>query len=248
MGKIFDLDNPLMRGLSRLADVMWLNILTMLLCIPVITAGASLTAMHYVLIKMVRNEDAYITKSFFKSFKLNFKQATITWLIMLLVIIILAADFMIIKNSGDSFPKALKVLIGAITFFLYMVSLYVFPLLARFDNSIKTTLKNAILLAIVGFPRTVAMIACTLIPFALLYLFNIKIIPILVLFGIAGPAYLCALFYNKLFLKLEPEQITEEETEEEELSRAIKQLDEDEKKAASEEISASEKDSSEGKK
>ena len=69
MGKFFDLDSPIMRTLNRLADLMWLNILTLLCCLPIITAGASLTAMHYVLLKMVRNEESYISRAFFKSFK-----------------------------------------------------------------------------------------------------------------------------------------------------------------------------------
>ena len=73
--KIFDLDSPLMNVLNKMADLMWLNILTLICCIPVITAGAALTSMHYVALKIVRNEESYITRSFFKSFKTNFRQA-----------------------------------------------------------------------------------------------------------------------------------------------------------------------------
>ena len=78
--KIFDLDSPLMNVLNKMADLMWLNILTLICCIPVITAGAALTSMHYVALKIVRNEESYITRSFFKSFKTNFRQATLIWL------------------------------------------------------------------------------------------------------------------------------------------------------------------------
>ena len=83
MGKIFSLDSPFVQFMNRVADIMWLNILFVICCIPVITIGASVTAMYYVTLKMVRNEESYITKSFFKSFKLNFKQATAIWLIIL---------------------------------------------------------------------------------------------------------------------------------------------------------------------
>ena len=83
MGKLFDLDSPLMRVLSKMADLMILNLLMIVLCLPIVTAGAAFTAMHYVLLKMVRDEDSYLLKSFFKSFKLNFRQATIIWAIML---------------------------------------------------------------------------------------------------------------------------------------------------------------------
>ena len=79
--KFFNLDSPVMQALGKMADLMWLNILTLICCIPVVTAGASLTAMHYMALKIVRNEECYITKGFFKSFKENFKQATLIWLL-----------------------------------------------------------------------------------------------------------------------------------------------------------------------
>lgn len=81
MDKIFNLDSPVMQALNKVADLIWLNILTMVCCIPIITVGAALTAQHYVVLKMVRNREGYITRSFFKSFKANFKQATCIWLI-----------------------------------------------------------------------------------------------------------------------------------------------------------------------
>ena len=68
MSKIFDIDSPFMRALTRVADLMILNFLMLLCCIPVITAGAGFTGMHYVLLKMVRNEEGYIARGFFKKF------------------------------------------------------------------------------------------------------------------------------------------------------------------------------------
>ena len=76
--KIFDLDSPLMNVLNKMADLMWLNILTLICCIPIITAGAAFTSMHYVALKIVRNEESYITRSFFKSFKTNFVQVVLS--------------------------------------------------------------------------------------------------------------------------------------------------------------------------
>ena len=62
MGKLFDLENPVMRGLSRLADMMILNLLTLLLCLPVFTAGSALTAMYYVELKWARKEEGYTVR------------------------------------------------------------------------------------------------------------------------------------------------------------------------------------------
>ena len=125
--KIFDLDSPLMNVLNKMADLMWLNILTLICCIPVITAGAALTSMHYVALKIVRNEESYITRSFFKSFKTNFRQATLIWLLLMLVAAILGGDYYIITKSGMQFSQVLVVLIMAAGVLVICTSLYVFP-------------------------------------------------------------------------------------------------------------------------
>ena len=82
---IFEEGSPFIRFLNRMADLLIINLLTLLMCVPVITAGASLTAMHYVLLKMARDEEGYIVRSYFKSFKENFLQATGMWLIFLVL-------------------------------------------------------------------------------------------------------------------------------------------------------------------
>ena len=157
--KIFDLDSPLMNVLNKMADLMWLNILTLICCIPVITAGAALTSMHYVALKIVRNEESYITRSFFKSFKTNFRQATLIWLLLMLVAAILGGDYYIITKSGMQFSQVLVVLIMAAGVLVICTSLYVFPVLAKFDNTILNTIKNAFFMAIGNLPRTLLMAA-----------------------------------------------------------------------------------------
>ena len=71
MGRLFNLDNPVMNALNKLADLIILNFLTMICCIPIFTIGASATALHYVALKIVRDEETYIIKGFFKSFRQN---------------------------------------------------------------------------------------------------------------------------------------------------------------------------------
>ena len=67
--KFLNLDSPLMQGLGKMADLMWLNVLTLIYCLPIVTIGASLTAMNYMALKLARNEECYITRGFCKSFK-----------------------------------------------------------------------------------------------------------------------------------------------------------------------------------
>ena len=93
MSSLFNMDSPIMRFLSRVCDIMILNILCIVFCIPIITAGASVTAMYTVTLKMVRGEESYIFKGFLKAFKENLKQSTIIWLIMAAVGIFIYIDY-----------------------------------------------------------------------------------------------------------------------------------------------------------
>ena len=208
--KIFDLDSPLMNVLNKMADLMWLNILTLICCIPVITAGAALTSMHYVALKVVRNEASYITRSFFKSFKTNFRQATLIWLLLMLVAAILGGDYYIITKSGMQFSQVLVVLIMAAGVLVICTSLYVFPVLAKFDNTIMGTIRNAFIMSILQLPKTVVMFVMAFFPL-IIYLVSLRLIPIIFLFGFSLPAYASAMLYNKFFQKLEDQLLSEQE-------------------------------------
>ncbi len=199
---LFDLDSPLMNVLNKIADLMWLNILTLICCIPVFTAGASLTAMHYIALKIVRNEEGYITKGFFKSFKENFRQGTIIWLILLLVIAVFVGDFYIIAQSGIEFHVILKILVMAMAVLVLCTATFVFPVLAKFGNTIRRTIQNAFIMSILQFPKTVLMIMLGIAP-VIIALLSVKTWPIVLLFGLSVPAWISAMLYNKFFQKYE---------------------------------------------
>ena len=199
--KIFDLDSPLMNVLNKMADLMWLNILTLICCIPIITAGAAFTSMHYVALKIVRNEESYITRSFFKSFKTNFRQAALIWLLILLIAAVLGGDYYIITKSGIQFSSVLVVLIMAAAVLVICTTLYVFPVLAKFDNTIMGTIRNAFIMSILQLPKTLVMLVMAFFPL-IIYLVSLRLIPIIFLFGFSLPAYASAMLYNKFFQKL----------------------------------------------
>mgnify|MGYP001155675585 CR=1 FL=1 len=201
MGKLFDLDSPVMRALNRVTDLLWLNFLVLICCLPVITAGAAFTAAHYVCLKMCRDEESYITREYFKSFKLNFKQSTLIWLLVLLVTFILGADYYIIKNVDLNIPKILQgVMVAAGVLFLFM-SLWVFAVQSRFENKVFRTMKNALSLSIAQLPRTFLMIILHLLPIVCLLIY--RIMPLFFFFGFSVPIFFSAKLYNKMFKKLE---------------------------------------------
>lgn len=204
MGKIFDLDSPVMRFLSRMADLMILNLVIVVCCLPIITIGASITAMHYVMLKIARGEDGYIVKDFFKSFKLNFKQSTVIWLIMLLLIAVFAGDYLILNYGGIEFPKGMGMALAVVAVLVFIVSTYIFPVLARFDNSIKNTIKNGCMMSIIAAPKAVLMAILTVSPVILAILVP-ALLPLVILFGISFPGFLCAKLYSQTFRRFEPE-------------------------------------------
>lgn len=207
--KLFDVDSPLMQGLNKMADLLWLNVLTVICCLPVVTIGASLTALNYMALKIARDEECYITRGFFKSFRENFKQATVIWLIFLAVIIVLVLDFRIMLASEAEISVFMQTLMGASALFGLFAFMFVFPLLAKFDNPVRKTIKNAFLVSAVQFPKTILMIILYAIP-VLLFFFVYFAVPLSLMFGLSVPAWLSAKLYSKFFRKLE-NQILEKE-------------------------------------
>lgn len=217
MGRFFNMDNKFFVFMGKVADLCMLNLLCIACCIPVVTAGASLTALYYVTMKMVRNEEAYIFRSFFKSFKENFKQATIINVIMLIVAVLLYLDTNIAGNMGQTTGKILRMIFAVFTLLYVMVLLYVYPVLAKFYNSIKNTFKNAFLMAIRHLPFTFLMLLICACPILILFIpsfqIQMSLIMLVILFGPAVIAYGNSHFFVKIFDKYIPKELTPEETE-----------------------------------
>jgi len=161
MGKFFNLDSPLMRFMTKLADLMILNLLFLITCIPVITIGAAWTSLYYVTLKMVKDEESGIIRSYFRSFKQNFRQATILWLGILVIAAVLVLDLVILARIDSPVAAAMNMGIGILAILGFLVLQYLFPLLAKFDAGTVQTLKNACILAVAHLPRTLLMAFCS---------------------------------------------------------------------------------------
>lgn len=210
MGRFFNMDNKFFVFMGRLADLCMLNILCIICCIPVITAGASLTALYYVTMKMVRNEESYIFRSFFKSFKQNFRQATVINLIMLAAAALLYLDTRITKAMADPMGKILAMIFALFTMIYVIILLYLYPVLAKFYNSVKNTFKNALLMGIRHLPYTFLMLAVCASPLLILFIPSFQVqmflILVLILIGPALVAYCNSHFFVRIFDKYIPEE------------------------------------------
>lgn len=162
MSKLFRMDSPLMRFLTKIADLMVLNILFCVTSIPLITIGASWTALYSVTLKMVRDEEGSVSRSYFRSFRQNFRQATMLWLGVLVVLALLVLDIRVLNGmAGGTAPGLLRVGVEILALLGIMVLQYLFPSLARFEASLADTLKNACMMALAHLPKTALMTAAT---------------------------------------------------------------------------------------
>lgn len=160
MSKLFRMDSPLMRFLTKIADLMVLNILFCVTSIPLITIGASWTALYSVTLKMVRDEEGSVSRSYFRSFCQNFRQATLLWLGVLVVLALLVLDIRVLNGMAEgTAPGLLRVGVEILALLGIMVLQYLFPSLARFEASLADTLKNACMMALAHLPKTALMTA-----------------------------------------------------------------------------------------
>ncbi len=204
---MFNPDSKLMIFLGKLADIVILNLLVIICSIPVFTIGAVWTSLYYVTIKMAKNEESYIFQEFFKSFKQNFKQATLIWLMNLAVILVYIADVVIVTRSTPGTRWGiLFILTMMVGIVLFSAMIYIYPVLSHFENNILNTVKNGFLLSIASLPYTVLFIAIIAFPFVSVFTnVGAYIMPVVILLGIAGPAYLCSVVgWVRIFKKISP--------------------------------------------
>ncbi len=217
MSSLFNMDSPIMRFLSRVCDIMILNILCIICCIPIITVGASVTAMYSITLKMVRGEESYIFKGFFKAFKENFKQSTIIWLITAAIGIFIYIDYRATAFLPRNMSTIFQILIGALSILYFMILVYIFPYTARFINNTKNIFKNSLLIAILNLPWTILLIIIPLGLGVITLLTTTTLIYgslIWLLLGFASVAYVCSIILRKVFEKYEPHDEEENEISE----------------------------------
>lgn len=196
-------DSPLMRLLSKAADLIWLNILCLLCSLPVFTIGASFTAMQTIFYRLLHNEDVYVTREYFASFARSFKQATLVWLIFLFIYAFLGFDYLFLIDDSDAFGFFLKTVAAILLVIVFLVSLYVFPILSRYENTTKETLKNACIIAISHPFRSIIMLLVFAFSIFVEIIMSFKLLPVLFAFCISVPFYFCSMVYMPIFDKLD---------------------------------------------
>lgn len=207
----FNYDNMFIRMLSRVGDAMLLSILFVLFSVPVVTFGASCTAMYYTAMKGITGDGGYVWKYFIKSFKENFKQSTVMWLMFAVVFGILGVDvwFWMAQWKTNHIGMAKPFLFVSVVLLSLasIMFLYVFPLQAKFENAVKVQMRNAFLIGIKYFPTTVLLLLISVVAVWFFYYLPVVAVVVFVLIGFGALGYLYAYFMLKCFKPYLPETI-----------------------------------------
>lgn len=160
---MFSPDSKFMTVVSRFADLLLLNLVFLLTCLPVFTIGAAVTALYTMCFRLMREEYSGLLRSYFSAFKSNFRQATCIWLLLLLIVCP-ALFYFYVLFSMDSLLRYFGFLFILISLLAAMTASYVFPWISQFENTTGQALKNALILSISYLPRTLAIVAINLVP------------------------------------------------------------------------------------
>lgn len=169
MNKLFDINNPFFKFMSKFFDLMVLSLIFTVCCIPIVTIGPAITALYYSTVKNVRRDRSYAYKEFFHSFKRDFRQSIISWLIILGVTIVILLDIRILNVSQDKTIGPFRIVYLVAIALIAFITMYVFPLISRFTLSMKDLFKLAFFLSLKYFPETILSLVILAAGFVALY-------------------------------------------------------------------------------
>lgn len=158
-----------MKAMSRIGDLLILNFLFLLTCLPFFTIGAASSAMYTVCFRFGTDRESGLLKSYFIAFRDNFKQSTALWL----VILFCGCTAFLNTYLFYLMPGAIRyafILFAILFVLVLLLSAYAFPLVSQFNNHVASTLRNALILSLAYLPRSVLIVALNVFPFALIML------------------------------------------------------------------------------
>lgn len=167
MQALFSPDSRFMRIMSRVADLILLNLCYLLTCVPLFTIGAASAALYTVCFRFGTEEEKSVIRSYFRAFRENFKRGTGVWLIVLLCggAALVNAWVFYAMPGGVRF---LSVLFAILLVLALLIFGYAFPLLSQFDDGVWPTLRNALILSLGYLPRSLLIAVVNVVPFILM--------------------------------------------------------------------------------
>jgi len=194
---IFSIDSKFSRFVNLVADMILLGLMWMCTSIPIVTLGASTTALYYVMTKRICNKEGYLFKDYFKSFKANFIQSTIIWIMLLLILIPFLFDFFWISGDFSLYTLPFKF---ALLIQLLIITVFIFPIISRFEMPTKQLIKTSFFMANKHLATSILCIAALILTIVICYLY-----PPFVVASVGFYCYVSSILLVKVFKKYNPE-------------------------------------------
>lgn len=169
MKELFNLNSPWVQRFAMLTNLVCLNILWLVCCIPVFTAGAATAALYHTVFLYHNKEDDAVLRPFFRAFRTNFKQSTLLFLPLFAALLLVVFDLVYLASYGKG--TAVLFLLILVILLLMGMLIHLFPLIARFDMNAKALLRTAFSLTALHLPDTLTVIALLVLPVVLLLFF-----------------------------------------------------------------------------
>lgn len=204
MGNLFRPDSPLMRFMMLVTNLICLNVLWLISCIPVITAGAATTAMCSVLIGYIEGKDDAVLKPFFRAFRENFRIATPLWLVNFLIGAVMAAEILYLSVNSVLW---LQIVFAVLLFVYAAATAYLYPILARYQTPRRSALFNCFALSLRHLFSSLCVVVLNALPIVLLVGFTgifWKTIIVWLLIGFSLIAYLDMRILLPIFKRYDP--------------------------------------------
>ena len=199
---MFHPDSWLIRFLARVCDLLFLNIALVLSCCTVVLSGAGITALYSITLKMMRGQDCDPVKGFFRGLRENFLTSSFAAVLLLGDVTLLAILRSVLYAETLLMPPVVFVLLAILAVFLTALLSYLFPLLARYENTFSHHLSNAVRLALANLPVTILITAVNLLPLLLGMLVPASlgvVFAFWLLFGFAAGAWINSFYLNQIF-------------------------------------------------
>lgn len=205
---LFKPEAPIWKFMELFVELVKLNIIFLLTSLPIVTIGASITAMNSVCFKLREKRVGYIVDDYFNAFRGNFKNSTITWIVFLCYLVTL-----VMAINSRALNQGTIIMLGIASSMVLTVVIYAFAMFARFDNGLLDTIVKASLIGVVGIPYIIVimlmMIALTMATFTT-YLTMFIALPMWILFGFSTVGYISAVFYLRVFRRFTDNKYLEE--------------------------------------
>lgn len=209
MNRFFNMDSPFWQFMSKIGDLLILNIIFIISCIPIVTIGASISALYHMCFKILRKESPYVWKVYWKTFKENFKQSTIIWLFSLVIIYFLGMDYYLLISRETTNLAIVRIVFWIIAGLLFSMFIYIFPIISHFKCTLGQALKNSLYMTLGHLPFSILLV---FIFGGILYLTTVSpkifasIFVLAITCGCSFTAYIACALINRLFKRYEPNE------------------------------------------